>query len=65
MTNAMPLRRHIPGTWTVVDDFAAPAVEEQLRPFLGPSDVARFRFTNTTVEFRKGKEPDAIEVQLK
>ncbi|MCP4643998.1 MAG: hypothetical protein GY851_26380 [bacterium] len=54
----------LPGDWLVVDDFRDPAVRERLEPFLGPPDVARFRFEDQVVEFRKGDRPNALTVKI-
>ena len=60
--------RHAPGElsgkWLVVDQFSDPRVAEWLRPFVGPPDVARFRFRRHVVEFRRGTGPDDITVQV-
>ncbi|MEI7900368.1 MAG: hypothetical protein WCK89_08945 [bacterium] len=53
-----------PGDWLVADDFASPAVAAKLQPFLGPPDVARFRFARHSVEFKRGGTPDRIEVKV-
>jgi len=52
------------GDWLIVDDFTAPEVAAKLQPFLGPPDVARFRFAEYTVDFRKGDRPNRIQVEL-
>ncbi len=57
--------KSLPDNWVVIDDFAAPRVAELLRPFLGPPDVARFRFENATVTFRKGPQPDSLTVDVR
>ncbi len=54
----------LPGDWLVVDDFKDPRIAAKLAPFLGPPDVARFRFRDCTVEFRKDKEPDSVSVTV-
>ncbi len=54
----------LPGAWVIIDDFKAPELKSALEPFLGPPDVARFRFKNNIVEFRKTDTPDRIEVQV-
>jgi len=36
----------------------------KLTPFLGPPDVARFRFKHHLVEFRKANESDEIDVRV-
>ncbi len=54
----------VTGDWLVLDDFATPAVAAKLQPFLGPPNVARFRFANHTVDFRRGNDPNSIEVEL-
>ena len=41
------------------------AVKEALDPFLGPPDVARFRFKHQIVEFRKTGSPDAITAEVR
>jgi hypothetical protein len=51
-----------PDRWIVLDNFADGALAEALKPFLGPPDVARFRFANRTVEFRRGDGPNTITV---
>ncbi|MCC7493844.1 MAG: hypothetical protein IT204_15925 [Fimbriimonadaceae bacterium] len=50
--------------WRLVDDFADPAVAAWLQPFLGPPEVARYRFRNQLVEFRRGAVADAVEVRV-
>jgi hypothetical protein len=52
------------GDWLLVDDFKDAAVKAKLAPFLGPADVARFRFKHHVVEFSKGAAPDSIRVQV-
>ena len=54
----------LPGKWTIVDDFRSPEVSAALKPYLGPPDVARFRFRNQIVEFRKKNQPDTIKVNI-
>ena len=54
----------LPGDWLVVDDFKDPQIAKKLAPFLGPPDVARFRFKHHVVEFRRAEEPDSITVQV-
>ena len=54
----------LPGDWLIVEDFKDPRIASKLAPFLGPPDVARFRFKNQTVEFRKAGEPDSIGVRV-
>ena len=61
--------RHAKGTpppprWHVIDDFADASVAELLQPFLGPPDVARFRFAKHTVEFRQGKTPNSTTARI-
>lgn len=53
-----------PGRWVVVDSFADPEVEAAIAPFLGPPDVARFRFEDQTIEFRRGEAPDSITARI-
>jgi hypothetical protein len=53
-----------PGDWLIVDDFKDPRIATKLVPFLGPPDVARFRFKHNIVEFRKAAEPDGINVRV-
>jgi hypothetical protein len=55
----------LPGDWLVVDDFKDPRIAKKLQPFLGPPDVARFRFKHHVVKFRKGSKPDEITVEVK
>jgi hypothetical protein len=55
----------LPGAWVIVDDFTDPRVAEALQPFLGPPDVARFRFAETTVEFHRGVKPNSVSVRLR
>jgi hypothetical protein len=55
----------LPGKWVIVDTFEEPVVAEALAPFLGPDDVARYRFARHVVEFRRGKEHDAVEVEIR
>jgi len=52
------------GNWLVVDSFLDPRLAQTLAPFLGPPDVARFRFAGHVVEFEKGPGPDQIEVKV-
>lgn len=52
------------GDWLIVDDFKDPQVAKKLAPFLGPPDVARFRFKQHVVEFRRAEAPDSITVQV-
>ena len=54
----------LPGKWVIVDDFSDPAIAAALKPFLGPPDVARFRFKDQVVEFPKGRVPDSIGVTV-
>jgi len=54
----------LPGDWLVVDDFKDPKIARKLAPFLGPPDVARFRFKHNVVEFRRGEVPDSIRVRV-
>jgi hypothetical protein len=54
----------LPGDWLVVDDFAAPAIAAKLTPFLGPADVARFRFRDYTVDFCPAGDNDTLTVSL-
>ncbi|HSW44984.1 MAG TPA: hypothetical protein VLM89_05390 [Phycisphaerae bacterium] len=54
----------LPGNWLVVDDFKDSRIARALSPFLGSPDVARFRFKNAIVEFRRAGEPDAIDVRV-
>ena len=52
------------GDWLIVDSFKDPLVAKKLAPFLGPPDVARFRFKQHGVEFRRAEAPDSITVQV-
>ena len=52
------------GNWLVVKSFLDPGVAQTLKPFLGPPNIARFRFANHIVEFEKGSRPDQIEVKV-
>lgn len=54
----------LPGDWLVLDDFKDPRLGQALARFLGPPDVARFRFKRQVVEFRQGPEPDSITVRV-
>lgn len=54
----------LPGDWLVVDSFQDPRIAKKLVPFIGPPDVARFRFRRHVVEFRKSAEPDSITVRV-
>jgi hypothetical protein len=56
-------REALPGDWLVVDSFTDPAIAAKLQPYLGPPDVARFRFKDQTIEFRRGQEEDSMTVQ--
>jgi len=62
--DACTSRPTLPGDWLVLDDFADPALARKLQPFLGPPDVARYRFADQTVEFRQGDTPDSITVRV-
>lgn len=53
-----------PGDWLVVDSFEDPRIAARLAPFLGPQDVARFRFKNHVVEFRRGSNSDDVTVTV-
>ena len=60
-------RRHRPGgdadaRWHVIESFADGALAELLAPFLGPPDVARFRFATGTIEFRRGPKANSVTV---
>ena len=56
----------LPGKWLIVDDFTDPMVAVKLRPYLGASDVARFRFKdNVMVEFRPTVDRDTLDVSVK
>jgi len=57
-------RELLPGNWLVVTSFLDPRITRILAPFLGPPNMARFRFANHTVEFEKGSSPDQIEVRV-
>ena len=48
----------------MLDDFKDPRLGEVLARFLGPPDVARFRFKRQIVEFRPGPQPDSITVRV-
>lgn len=50
--------------WVIVDSFADPAVARALKPYLGPPDVARFRFRDFTIEFRAKGDKDTVEVTV-
>ena len=52
----------LPGNWLVVDSFTDPSIAQKLKPHLGPTDVARFRFKDQTIEFRRGKAEDSMTV---
>ena len=54
----------LPGDWLIVDDFKSPQIAKKLSAFLGPSDVARFRFKHEVVEFRRAEAPDSITVRV-
>ena len=54
----------LPGAWVIVDDFTDNAVAAALEPFLGPPDVARFRFEDRVVEFYPEEQTDAISVRV-
>jgi len=55
---------NLPGDWLIVDDFKDPRIARKLTPFVGPPDVARFRFKHEVVEFRRADTPDAISVRV-
>lgn len=55
----------LPGKWVIVDSFRDNRVAEALKPFLGPPNVARFRFADRVVEFRpSGGGGDRIDVTI-
>jgi hypothetical protein len=54
----------LPGDWLIVEDFKDPQIAKKLSPFLGPPDVARFRFKHQIVEFRRAAAPDSITVRV-
>jgi hypothetical protein len=54
----------LPGDWLVVDDFKDTQIAKRLAPFLGPPDVARFRFKHQVVEFRRGEARDSTTVRV-
>ncbi len=54
---------NLPGHWVIVDSIRDKSVAEALQPFLGPSDVARFRFKDSVVEFRARQDKDKISVK--
>lgn len=54
----------LPGDWLIVDDFKDTRIAAKLAPFLGPPDVARFRFRHQVVEFRQTGQPDAIDIRV-
>jgi hypothetical protein len=55
---------NLPGRWLVVDSFEDPRIAEWLAPHLSEPDVARFRFTDRVVEFRRGTLRDSITVRV-
>jgi hypothetical protein len=54
----------LPGHWVVADNFRDPQIAKSISPFLGPPDVARFRFKRHLVEFRKTEAPDVITLRV-
>lgn len=54
----------LPGKWVIVDSFTDPKVEETLKPFLGPPDVARFEFADQIVEFHAVEDRDVVDVRV-
>lgn len=54
----------LPGDWLLVDDFNDSAVAGKLRPFLGPPEVARFRFKDYIVDFRPTADLDTLDVRV-
>jgi hypothetical protein len=54
----------LPGDWLIADDFRDPQIAKKLAPFLGPPEVARFRFKQQVVEFRRAGAPDSISVRV-
>lgn len=52
------------GKWVVVDSFTDPAVSTSLKPYLGPPNVARFRFKGFTVEFKVCDNKDVVEPRI-
>ena len=54
----------LPGSWLVVDSFTDPQIAGRLAPFLGPPNVARFRFRSQVVDVTKGPRPDAVTVSV-
>lgn len=61
---ALHAQSDLPGNWLILDNFKDPRIKETLAPFLGPPDVARFRFKHQIVEFRKTSEVDGVSVQV-
>ena len=54
----------LPGDWLVFTSSVDPEIAKKLAPFLGPPNVARFRFAHHVVEFVKGAKPDGIEARV-
>jgi hypothetical protein len=54
----------LPGDWLVFTSSVDPRIAGKLAPFLGPPNVARFRFARHVVEFEKGPNDDRIEVKV-
>ncbi|MEN6356294.1 MAG: hypothetical protein ABFD83_04330 [Armatimonadota bacterium] len=52
------------GKWVIVDSFTDPVVSTSLKPYLGPHNVARFRFKGFTVEFRAEDNKDVVEPKI-
>ena len=61
---AQHAKSDLPGDWLVVDDFKDPRIAKKLASFLGPPDVARFRFKHQIVEFRRTSDTDGVSVQV-
>lgn len=62
--NANAKGQALAGKWTLVDTFKEPIVAQKLKPFLGPANIARFRFKDQVVEFTKGARPDSVSVKV-
>ncbi len=61
---AQHARDDLPGDWLIVDRFSDPRIAARLAPFLGPPDVARFRFRTQVVTFRRSGKPDGMDVEV-
>lgn len=57
-------KKPLPGDWLVVKSFKDRRIGSKLQRFLGPPNIARFRFERHVVDFEKGPKPDQIQVRV-